>query len=716
MKYNPIEEQIKFYEYCKNLCKPNEYNLILHKHLGDLVYAVAAKDDFEKKYKAPLHFIVREQHVFLLKMYGITNYTIANFDKLIKENVVIKLDKFFNLEPTSKEIDWLENDTFLSMFSSLPIIGQPFICDSLYNKLFENKNYNESRFRRNLGLEQNKNNIPTNIPELKLETVKEIENISKLSNIVLIAPEAKFAEEFPAELWEILIKDLHKNGFTVFINSKSNKYKNTYSVYDFDLTLKDVIALAYKCAAVFSIRSGLCDVLVGLKEKLYVIYPANMIDQIGDINNLFNVNDSVNEIRIYDFKLSEMYFNGFNYSENINIFLRQFFMKCIKYKIISHIVPTKKKYFKYNNKFLKFCHAYSNAVQPFFMPILANHFINNFLQILALLVFAKYRKKWLKLMLYFAQIKNIQENNKNAYIFVLFNPWGDFFLACSLFEEFKKSHKDAEIVVLCNGKFRMDVVKMFPAVNKIINIKNDFYTYLMQHEPNQILTKGIIYEMNHWQFKQAPNIRPLDFGQLYAKMLDLPSTYKYSLPNIEEKVQEKVRKYFKNQNIDIKKIVMLFPHANSFNEKLLAKDFWEDIANYVKSIGYIPIINSKDINFKGIKSLFLSVPELIYLSQNVFVNICLRSGITDILAISNAPNIIVITPKDVYFNTISKGVQKREMQRAFYINTDKTFTENMLRITSLKEISKRDDISELIYDGNKMQLKNQIVQLIKEKM
>ena len=62
----------------------------------------------------------------------------------------------------------------------------------------------------------------------------------------------------------------------------------------------------------------------------------------------------------------------------------------------------------------------------------------------------------------------------------------------------------------------------------------------------------------------------------------------------------------------------------------------------------------------------------------------IRSGFSDILAINKVKNHIVIYPQSMYFKTITKEQQEKEFSRAFVMEEDKTFEENMFRITSLK--------------------------------
>ena len=75
--------------------------------------------------------------------------------------------------------------------------------------------------------------------------------------------------EFPVEFWNTIAEQVHAHGYTIIVNSKKCEIKHGMSAYDLDLSLSDVVALGLSCAYVFSLRSGLCDVLVGAGEKLY---------------------------------------------------------------------------------------------------------------------------------------------------------------------------------------------------------------------------------------------------------------------------------------------------------------------------------------------------------------------------------------------------------------------------------------------------------------
>ena len=114
-----------FYNEIKNLCKPDEYNLVLHKHLGDVFYAIGLKDEFERVYGKKLHFIVRPQHEFLMKLFGVDHYAVYNFKSFEKRVLQFDWQYMPYASHESHKFDMLCKDAF----SSVPLLNIPFsIC------------------------------------------------------------------------------------------------------------------------------------------------------------------------------------------------------------------------------------------------------------------------------------------------------------------------------------------------------------------------------------------------------------------------------------------------------------------------------------------------------------------------------------------------------------------------------------------------------------
>jgi hypothetical protein len=306
--YNEASE---FFYHIQSLCKKDQYNLVLHKHLGDVFYAIGLKNEFEDTYHAKLHFIVRPQHEFLMKMYGIKNYTVYDLDSLIRKNKTFQKDYFGFITPTAEMVDRLENEMFQAMFSDIPFKALPFVCESPINNFFTYPHYWCYRWGSNMGISEDfKFGIPYYKPVLSEKAQQELNKIAPLDKIVLFAPEAATATEFAPEMWNIIAEKVHQHGYKIIVNSKKYKLKHGISAFDLGLSLEDVVALGLSCAYVFALRSGLCDVLVGARDKLYAFYPAMLHREMYSLTKCFEPDSNVHEIAVQHWKIDTVQWDG----------------------------------------------------------------------------------------------------------------------------------------------------------------------------------------------------------------------------------------------------------------------------------------------------------------------------------------------------------------------------------------------------------------------
>lgn len=303
-----ITEYIQeFYNNVERLCKRDAYNLVLHKHLGDVFYAIASKPFFEAQYNAPLHFIVRPQHEFLMKMFGVKNYSVCDLDSLVKQNKDFQ-ELFFDRHNRKIRTDDLENVVYQATFSGEPVKkGVPFICENLVNDFVTYDNYWCYRWLENMGLSSTvKFLLPKYVPDLSETAKRKLQKIAPLSKIILFAPEAATFPEFGHEFWNIIADKMHKLGYKIIVNSKKHKINNGICAFDLGLSLQDVVALGLNCAYVFSLRSGLCDILVGAGKRMYAFYPAQGRREMYSLKEPFAMDTGINEIQIYDWKIDKV--------------------------------------------------------------------------------------------------------------------------------------------------------------------------------------------------------------------------------------------------------------------------------------------------------------------------------------------------------------------------------------------------------------------------
>lgn len=318
-----------FYNEIKNICKSDQYNLILTYHMGDIFFTAYNYKCFEKKYNRPLHFIVRPSQEIVLKLLKIKNYTVFDFDRYIDPY----LSNMFEDKTTYGYVKMMICENVLN---TVPTIGEPFVVSIKNNYYLEemlckHRNYPINFFHEwglCLGFDNKAKKIDTklDIPEISKNTREELERISSLNKIVVFAPETRSDTMFDVNFWNSLASSITKKGYSIIVNTTDRCF-NIDGGIKIDMSFSDLVALCHHCHSVFSIRSGLCDILFQKGKNLYVFYTKgrwksgrwgkNKKKYIS-INNLFKLprRNRVNEI-IIDRKLPKIMWNGIDLGQGL---------------------------------------------------------------------------------------------------------------------------------------------------------------------------------------------------------------------------------------------------------------------------------------------------------------------------------------------------------------------------------------------------------------
>ncbi|MDR1284850.1 MAG: hypothetical protein LBJ88_01465 [Campylobacteraceae bacterium] len=249
----------------------DKYYILSPYGLGDTMFLCSFKEAFEQKNGGKAHFLMKPSHEFIMKMYGITDYTVCDTAKLkvIKysttfEKGKIALAHFSHIENGE---NCLKSDNFMQAYIKL------------------------------LGLsEDTKFQQPIWYPKLSEEFKKKIEAINSLDNIVLICPEASSNKMFNKTIWEKEIERAINDGYKVICNivDINNQPKNSIYV---PMTTEEAIALAINCKKVISIRSGICDIIYFKCQDLKVLY--NNYNKFYYLSNMYsNINPNVKDVVI----------------------------------------------------------------------------------------------------------------------------------------------------------------------------------------------------------------------------------------------------------------------------------------------------------------------------------------------------------------------------------------------------------------------------------
>lgn len=334
-KYKNLSSLVpNFYDKIKNICKDNEYNLVLTYHMGDIFFTAAHYKQFENIYNHKLHFIVRPSQEIILKLLNITNYTVCDFDSYIDPFISDKVED----KITYGYVKMMICETVLN---TTPIIREPFVISIKNNyyleKMLNKHNNYPINFFQEWGLclgfdnKARKFNTILNIPDISKDLKEKLSTISAIDKIVLFAPETRSDTMFDVSFWNNLASIITKEGYSIVVNT-TNRTFNINNAVKVDMCFSDLVALGYQCHSVFSIRSGLCDILYKKGKNLYVFYTkerwkswrwGRKKKNYISLNNLFQLpkNNKVNEI-VIGRKKQNIVWNNINISDIINEYLK----------------------------------------------------------------------------------------------------------------------------------------------------------------------------------------------------------------------------------------------------------------------------------------------------------------------------------------------------------------------------------------------------------
>ena len=700
MAYN-YQNIIPFYREVNKLCKQGEYNLVLHKHLGDVFYAIGLKDEFERVYGKKLHFIVRPQHEFLMKMYGIKDYSV--FD--LKEFEKFATQSDFRYMPyashKSHKFDMLCKD----VFSSMPLENIPFILDGDVSSFFLFDHYWCFLWAYNAGININhfKFPLPKNKLPIQPQLRKKINKIAPLDKIVLFAPEAATATELVQEFWNIIADKVHAKGYKIIVNSKKYKINHGISAFDLGLSLEDVVALGLNCAYVFSLRSGLCDALVGAGERLYAFYPAMLKREMNSLTFPFEQETNVNEILLEKWSISPVVWENIDLTPElqkyINSMKKNYHVEKIKYTL-----ARKKNKEGHRFWYMLFKDIFDES------KIFPNNNIDNLSQkissplkkisLLGLTLYKKvsddktrtqkhyvfgglirykenerhcwdlslcgikvlsYNKKHLKL-LYIPILKfnwrkkwmdRLQRQIDPIYddIYLLRHNIGETTVELMFLQARIKANNSKKPLLIVWNKKNIGYYKMF--VEDIVDMQ---YIKLHQYDIMSVFSqqgenyKEIVLKQNNQRFIcSTPQIAEnmvwhngTNFYDYIKKCCHILENAHPVFPSVSENTKANVIKIMQNIGLN-KKFVIIAPEANSLAK--LPRKFWLDIIAQLKKQGYDIFINSylSECNVDNVKTARLSLEELFCLAQKSERIITLGSGLAVLLALTQVPMDIIYT-------------------------------------------------------------------------
>ncbi len=275
LRYRHLKEKIvDLPDVLRQYCQEEAYNIFLYMHFGDDFYKASVYQQLQETYKRPVHYIVQPNEVCIMQLWGIENYSVFDIEAWMETRIGEKVRDRVVYE-------YLKHDLIAQVMPTEPQQGAAFICHPHNNRIYQTwrRRFEPPRVMSNyvracLGI-MKQGKVPTGAiryPEWDANFREEIESIAPLDKIILIAPEVRSDIMFNPRVWHVMVQQLHARGFTVIENVMDPKNHIKQAVH-IKMSVEQALQLGTRCKAVFAARSGLCDLLAGIGDRLHILWP-----------------------------------------------------------------------------------------------------------------------------------------------------------------------------------------------------------------------------------------------------------------------------------------------------------------------------------------------------------------------------------------------------------------------------------------------------------
>lgn len=223
---------------------------------------------------------------------------------------------------------------------------------------------------------------------------------------------------------------------------------------------------------------------------------------------------------------------------------------------------------------------------------------------------------------------------------------GDTLYVAALVKSYKEAHPMVKKVCLIVPEKYKELVARFSAVDEIIASKS-LVSALTKYSRANGIWKRCNYIYGHFTNEWLKN----ESLGLY-KGRNLVSCFKefvMDLPELCELEYPQFQQTYQNDDID-KNTIILMPYAVSVI--MLPEFFWEELGRKLVELGFNVYTNIKDESEKvitGTKKISEPIDRMAQICEKSFAVISLRSGMCDILSMTNT-TLLIINPQEYAYN------------------------------------------------------------------
>lgn len=250
--------------------------------LGDTLLFYEYKKTIEEYYQIKCFNIVRKTHEIIPVLCGDTEYiTVDNFDDIMCLPIVKAL--YYN----ANDIFDIGNNSPIVEKQRLYIAHWDYIPSKKHRKPYGSKAKFREAYKDLLG-------IPEDSIMTETLDISKLTDLPDIKNTILLAPQTSTSSStnlIPPKFWIAVAKYFNDKGCNVLYNSVNKiEYLNGHAQW-INCSLENALKYAIAADKFISCRSGICDLLHSLGEKLAVIYQNREVYNVFNLNEMFNRND-----------------------------------------------------------------------------------------------------------------------------------------------------------------------------------------------------------------------------------------------------------------------------------------------------------------------------------------------------------------------------------------------------------------------------------------
>jgi|GEM_PF-1869023 len=272
-------------------------------------------------------------------------------------------------------------------------------------------------------------------------------------------------------------------------------------------------------------------------------------------------------------------------------------------------------------------------------------------------------KTKLDLLLLKRNFKRKTKVEKDEWFFIFGYGIGDFYLFLSFVEDFKNYNNVTNLSVGLLKSYQQQLIQVFDLkFSRVLEIQSSDLQFC---EENIFCPgKPIVFHPEKFlknSFLSSIGYKMINLNDIYKFMLNIPIYSLNAVPKEQIQHTEMAKERFFRYGLNKEsKIVLIAPHANSFDDSMFPFEFWEKLIWRLKDRGYKVLINtvtqkSQYEIIDGVVCVDFSLVEAIS-----FVNLCgnfigVRSGFCDLISSSNARKIILYPVFNWYSGSFFSG-------------------------------------------------------------